>query len=428
MREGVYMNLKKIIYKFGKPLIAARRRAKRRANEKRQLKEYSKGCVRTYDKKSMPKDYTHFKVAGESVTGNNILITPHTSNFGTGYITELDCTGKIVRYKHIPKFAFTPRKFRFSDGTVYYVFAQSEYRADHDYDMAKLVVLDGNFETVNDDVRLLPYGSIKEDDDGLIDPHDYVVLGKNHFILMAMRYSVADNIPGFEGRKIQVKNIIIQEQKDGEVVFQFETNDHPELFAVCGRYMVGHNLPPMNFENYIEGAEWYADPIHLNSMWLDRERDELLLSMRQIGLVKISHRDGSIKWVMGRRRCDISGVTAEMLPLLQHDARGHRDGTITVFDNMSRDRHTRICEYKIDEDNLKLEYFNEYISNYPRSFFMGNALRVGDGVYQLAYGGGMKIGFEECDFKSGKQNMKLVFDSGDDMYQVFSGEIEVEDE
>lgn len=103
----------------------------------------------------------------------------------------------------------------------------------------------------------------------------------------------------------------------------------------------------------------------------------------------------------------------------------------TVFDNCgSSNGKSRVCRYWIDEKSLSIQNFKEYKSKIAWSPFMGGAqpVDIENEVFELAYGGSFPyIGFEEYDFKNRKQNMKLVFEDGYDIYQVFAGEVKVND-
>jgi hypothetical protein len=82
------------------------------------------------------------------------------------------------------------------------------------------------------------------------------------------------------------------------------------------------------------------DPFHLNSIDLARDGNLLFSARHTNAIYKVDRRTGSVIWRLGGRRSDFTmrpGTTFK----LQHDARVHRDGTITLFDNVAEDLPAR---------------------------------------------------------------------------------------
>lgn len=387
-------------------------------------KEQRNKTFYTYNISDMPDDFPHFKIRGESAVKEDILITPHSSDFESGYLIITDYKGKIKNYKKLDSFAYAFRKFLLPDGKEIYAYLQTEGREDRQYERTFLNILDENLNPIKENIRPILNGGPSKYSQSFCDAHDYIILGLNHYILFSFDHCLVKNIPGYEGKTVKVFNTIIQEQKDGQVLFQFESVEHPELYSAA-YYQNDYN-------NFGPDKTCYADYTHLNSIAIDPVTKDLLCSFRSIGLVKISRETGRILWIMGHNRNDIRNVEKDMLGTYQHDAQYQKDGSITVFDNNQKPRaHSRVCRYWIDEDCLTLTKFKEYVTNIPYSEYMGGAQLVDSSTdtFKIAYGGDLSfIGFEEYDFSNRRQNMKLVFKDGHDLYQVFSGEIDVKEQ
>ena len=228
---------------------------------------------------------------------------------------------------------------------------------------------------------------------------------------------MADNVPGYEGKQIPVVNAIVQEQKAEEVIMQWESMEHPELYEAS----VYNN----DYASLVDNPDApYTDYVHINSVTVDPESYDLLISCRSIGLMKLDRETGEILWMMGRGRNDIAGLEDEQIGLYQHDVRYLEDGSFTIFDNSGGvDNTSRVCRYWIDDETLTLENFEEFTTEY-KSTSMGCAGLVDDetDTYLICYGGGVAdFAFEERDFSTNTVNMQLEFDNGDTLYRIFRG-------
>ena len=98
-------------------------------------------------------------------------------------------------------------------------------------------------------------------------------------------------------------------------------------------HSVGHVSPKDSMAPAPKGSEAW-DYMHLNSVALDGDGDFVVSARRASTVLKIDRATGRIVWRMGGK-----SSTLKMGPgtsfHLQHDARPHPDGTITLFDNAS---------------------------------------------------------------------------------------------
>src|SRR5699024_8885246 len=125
------------------------------------------------------------------------------------------------------------RKIVYDDGTIRYAYQQYDSDVENingGITFTHIVLMDESFNVINDNIHPLAYGSITESDYGC-ENHDYKILADDHYILTTVTLSMAENVPGYEGKQIPVVNAIVQEQKAGEVLMQWEAIDHPELYT-----------------------------------------------------------------------------------------------------------------------------------------------------------------------------------------------------
>ena len=358
----------------------------------------------------LPEDFPKYTVSGQSPIDETIYVTPHHPKYTVGWLLELNSKGELQYFEKVNYKAFLYRHFYTKDNKERYAYLMattfSKY-ADAGLDECYLVICDENHNIIKEKIRLLEYGNIKEGTP--IDMHDYIIYDDDHYILIAAVPTYVDNIPGFENKNVFVFNNVIQEIKDGKVIYQWESIDHPELYE----YSFRNN----DYENSNERKA--IDYSHINK--IDRfSNGDYLVSFRHIGLIRFDYATGDIKWVIGHGHNDFE-IDEDALPYIQHDSILLDDNTITIFDNALNDP-TRILKYHIDEENMTIKA-DIYETNYPKSPFMGSSHLLKDDTYLINYGGDLKtICFEIYDFKNNEQLFLFNFESKDDIYAVTQGD------
>lgn len=176
---------------------------------------------------------------------------------------------------------------------------------------------------------------------------------------------------GFPGRVVAN---VIQEVKDGKVIFEWDSTDYVELYEM--------SVEGNNFD--LEDTMW-CDYVHINSMDICGNDGNIIVSMRHNDAVmEINRKTGEIEWILGGIH-DMFGLTEEQKMCRQHFARFTEEGTITVFDNstnyvLSRSRnneyqgngtgYARAVEYRLDEEHLKLLDYASYEYGLPLGEYM----------------------------------------------------------
>ena len=367
---------------------------------------------------NLPTDFPKYTFTGESSRKEDFYITPHTDNNDNCYIFIMNHKGYVKKYKKLPAFAYNFRKYKNSNGEVRYIYCQTvnkEYpkvSMNGGYDNTKLVVMDKDFSII-DEAILLPYGNVGSS--GHVgENHDYIYIDDGHYILLAYQGLTVNNIPNLSG-EYKVINCIIQEQKNDEVLFHWESVNESKMYE----YSAYNN----SFSNYPATQGTYNDYCHINSVEIDSRNGDLLCSFRHTGVCKISRTTGELLWHFGKRHVDIKNMETPQLGFLQHQAKYNYDGSITIFDNYGcATNNTRCCRYWIDEETLTLNKFEELVTPRERSAFMGSMdlLHKDKNIYMIAYGSGWKdIAFHEYDFDLERELCRLTFDNGSDLYRVW---------
>ncbi len=386
----------------------------------------AKDVSEVHSSSDLPSDFPEYTITGSGIGDEEYLVVINTwEGCEFQYLFVMTPEGDVTWYKKVPVGAFNFRKLQYADGTIRYAYQQIDQVDGKNYIpninggilYTHIILMDENFNVINDNIHPIPYGSIT-DEDQKCESHDYKILGDNHYILSTITMTTVDNIPGMEGQEVQVVNAIIQEQKDGQVVMQWESIDHPELYSAA---VYNNDYASFTVDS---GNTQYTDYVHLNAIAIDPVTYDLLISCRSIGLMKLDRETGDILWIMGRGHNDIEGLSEEQIGLYQHDVRYTEDGSFTIFDNSGGvDKTSRICRYWIDEETLTLQNFEEFTTEY-KSSSMGSAKLIDDetDTYLVSYGGGVaEFAFEEHNFSTDTVNFQFKFDNGALLYRIFSG-------
>ena len=368
---------------------------------------------RLYNYRKERDSFPTYKTEGKSSLGENLYLTAHTNNYEHGWLFITDCEGKeLWRSEDLGTYAYSFRQYVYPDGTVRYAYQLVEElmpKANGAIEKTHIVLLDEQMNVINDNIVPLPYGTMRGD--LFCENHEYIILGDDHYVLTTAVEIVPENL-GFH-----VFNNIIQEQKDGEVIWHLETIDYPELYEA--------SCQGNQYETYTDASGQCGDYVHINSVDFDKNNNAVIVSFRNLGLVSFDYTTKEINWMIGTNRNDIAGVTADKMPKFQHCARVMEDGSLIAFDNSGcLEDYSRIQRFWIDSEKKQLTDYKEYLGNMPRSPYMGCIQLVDEDTetYLISYGGDFsEMALEEYDFSNGKRTFKLVFDMGHDLYAFSAG-------
>lgn len=292
----------------------------------------------------------------------------------------------------------------------------------------KQVIMNSNYQIIKE-----IYGTLNEEGNFTktpLDSHDFLLFNENHYITLSYVPTYVNNVPeeltgrgDFPSRVIAA---VIQEVKDGKVIFEWNSTDYPEFYSMS---VEGNRYD-------FTGDNW-CDYVHVNSMEVCPNDNNLILSMRNSdSIVEINRSTGEIEWILGGKM-DMFGLEPNQKTARQHFARFTEDGTLTVFDNSTNysasDKsdyvgngtgYPRVVEYDLDEELLKLKSFHSYNYKVPQSEIMGSATKLNDNNFIIGWGGSFqspnKMFFSEIDFESQKVLFEATNKIGDNMsYRVY---------
>ena len=224
----------------------------------------------------------------------------------------------------------------------------------------------------------------------LADNHDFQLLPNGHALMLCYDTQTIDMSKIVEGGQpnAQVTGSVIQElDVNKNVVFQWRSWDHIPIT-----------------DSYQDLTKNKFDYIHVNSMDFDESDGNIILSCRETSeVIKISRATGDIIWRMGGKHNEFTFINEheENAPRyfkLQHDARSHPGGTLTLFDNgadakdMSRP-YSRGVEYMLDEPNKTATLVWEFRHD-PNILALsgGNVGRLENGNTTIRWGAAAKQG------------------------------------
>ena len=206
-----------------------------------------------------------------------------------------------------------------------------------------------------------------------LDIHDFILISDDHYITMAYYPKKPTNIPAslHPHPNVTVLSPIIQEIKNGQVIWQWDGTDHPEFYTT--------SVEGNNFSDSVVAQDY----MHLNSMVIDPSDNTLICSFRNLDqVIKINRGTGTILWRLGGKNSNFS-LSATQQFFRQHHATLTDDNkTLLLFDNgvVPLRPFSRILEFQLNEGLKTVTSFKLY--NIPASFsqFMGSVQKI-DGHY-----------------------------------------------
>lgn len=331
------------------------------------------------------------------------------------WLLKVDANGRIVFSWFLNEYVLNFNRFEI-DNKVFYSYNQKNYDKGNvlsgvGYVPSMNVVLDENWRII-DIVELMKNSETIKYDTPL-DSHEFIVLGENHYLMLGYYGETVFNIPSDIDHSefgVRVCANVIQEVKNGELVWEWNSTNYPELY--------GMTLKP--FADYYNLNYQWDDYIHMNSIDVDNDGN-YILSMRSLSsIVKIDSTSGEILWILGGKG-DQFNLTNHQKLSMQHYARRTKDGSITVFDNGTDLKaiedetfsygQTRIAEYYLDEEQKKLISFNEYKIDQQYSQIMGNADKLSQDIFVIGWGGRTTQSplLSVIDFKNKKPIFNIVY-------------------
>ena len=213
------------------------------------------------------------------------------------------------------------------------------------------------------------------------DLHEFLITSRNTALVAVYsdRYTDASGVGGPTDARV-VEGIVQElDIPSGRVLFEWHSLDHVSL---------DESLLPYGTET---GA---FDYFHLNSIGVDTDGNLLVSGRHTSTVYKVDRRTGDVVWRLGGKKSDFamsSGATFNF----QHDARGHRDGTLTLFDNGAFapppagaiEQVSRPLRLALDTTAMTARLAQVYEAPDPRlAFALGDVQQLSDGGVFVGWG------------------------------------------
>jgi len=248
------------------------------------------------------------------------------------------------------------------------------------------------------DSRYRPLATVRAANGYHMDAHELTLTPAGTALIMSY-FQVPWDLTKLGGRRDGlVEDNVVQEidVETGAVLFEWHT---------LGSIPLGESYRPAPKER---GK--LHDPWHLNSIDVDGDGDFIVSARHDSALYKIDRETGDVVWRLGGKKSDFK-LPRDAAFNLQHDARVHPDGTITLFDNVTEDvpahgRQSRAITLRLDEEKKTAALVREF--EHPDGI-----VATTQGSNQPLEGGGAFVGWGGLNplFSEFDRDGNLVFDA-----------------
>jgi arylsulfate sulfotransferase len=350
------------------------------------------------------KETTNTVVIDNSNIAGKIYLAPLAEGDKSGKLWVLDKSGNLEREIVTDGIATNFQQWQLNGTTRYtYLLKDNDGYQIPGYTnniFGCQVIADENLNEIKR-VYLSSFNNIDASVKNLLDMHDFILLSDDHYIGMAYYEKPVNNIPATlqPATGARVVAPVIQETENGQVIWQWDGTDYPELYAES-----------VQGNNYSNGAV-VNDYLHLNSMAIDPKDGNLVCSFRNANLIlKINRKTGDIVWKLGGKNSDFP-ITEDDVFLRQHNVSFVDDGsTMLVFDNgeINERPYSRILEIRLDESTRQIISYNSF--NIPGAFVQyTGSVQKKDNTYFI--GGGSAKYILEVDRLSGVKYFEMQLEN-----------------
>lgn len=347
------------------------------------IKEGENIVVKVLDMKGNIKGITTFATMPTEFDRLQILNTKqtkHTYLFSFDkYVCKMDSNGDILYYRNA---GVETGDFRehLIDGKKYYSYYVMMNTTE---DEIARVVLDENYKTI-DWIEFLT-SSDQVWAATHLNKFVFEMLGEKHYILSGYVGKLVENLPTLIPHSefgAHVGAAVIQEVKDGEVLFEWDSTQYPEL------YTMAYN----NKTDFYNSSDFWVGYAQINGLLVDPRDKNLILSFPNLNtIIKIDKKTGQTIWVLGGN-ADQFNISDSQKFRNQLSLTLTEDDKFIIFEgnaNENSDReqvgYAKILEIEINErDRTILEYKN-YPIDYLHNMSEGVAHKIDNDRYIITF-------------------------------------------
>jgi arylsulfate sulfotransferase len=344
-------------------------------------------------------DANFYSVTGNDTTSVQGEILMALNSKTDGKLFFLDQHGSIKREVSVGTDVENLQKWNIN-GQVRYTYFHTEGISTLDgttgTELGYEMVCDSNLNIL-DSVKLLSFGNIDENVQNKLDVHEFILLGDKHYIYETYYEELPQNIPDslHPARGVKVAACIIQEVLNGEVVFQWDGTQYPELYSASQE------------NNNFSDSTTLLDYMHLNSICVDSLDNNLVVSFRNLNeIVKLDRQTGQIIWRLGGNHSDFA-LTQDQIFLRQHYPRLIENGKTLIFVDNGHDSlrpYSRIVEFQLNQTTKMINSFKSF--TIPDNFiqFAGSVKKEGNEYF---IGGGSADYSLQVNYTTGQELMRM---------------------
>lgn len=296
------------------------------------------GEIKDYKIQTLPEFFPGIHVREHKIKNGYILTSVHGLLLvSPSYAIIVKPSGKLVWYRgnNNPTYStFHLQQHRLGKKLRYSLHNQTDHTS-REFVSGKHLLFDENFNII-DEIQLL---KTEKHSEIPADEHEFVYLDDGHYIVL-----------GYDKRKKFVKHYnktveyianIIQEQKDGKVVFEWISDEHPEFFKT-------------SIEKQPGNTKTVPDYLHINSIDIDPKDNNLVFSSASgYNIVKIDRKTGETIWILGGKLDEFKLAKKDYF-IRQHDIQILDDNRLLLFDNGEyRDKSSDKFQKEVEEHNSR---------------------------------------------------------------------------
>lgn len=357
----------------------------------------------------------------------DIIVTQNMKKANTGayyfvagnFLVKMNTYGKIIYFRRENKTTPALRDFRrveTPNGNVRYLFMKAYDGYNRDAGNSYYIVMDEKYNVIDMIEYLQPSSSVPESTGN--EGHDIIYIDDGHYYQTAYVAKHVTNIPSSVPHDLnmgsRVYAAILQEVKDGKIIWEWDSTNYPELYG----YSTDSN-------DYFNTSLDVSDYMHFNSIDIDPKDGNIICSFRhQDAIIKINKDTGEILWILGGPG-DQFNLTEEQRFYHQHHARFTPEGTITLYNNNNGHGYSYPMEFRLDEENKKVLECHIFKAEQQARTWMGSAQKLdSDGTFLIGWGGrsgtSSNLLFSEIDFS----DSSVLFEAAcaTDNYRVYKYE------
>lgn len=342
--------------------------------------KFKNGKTKKYTINTLPSSFPEYETTNNGDTFNgNYYMTTYSPDEASSYIFALNTDGNVIYYKQVPGFCSQFRKETSKDGDIRYVYTAQDKSSGSELNMedlhGKFIIMNEEFEIIDEATYI---SSDKNDNTYTI----FEYLDDGHYFITSSNKQKVNNVPGYEEVTLTQNNL--QEVKNGKVVFEWRSEDYPELYQHVSE------LQKLNLEES-------NDYLHFNMIKVDPKDNNILVSFRNISaIIKINRKTGEIMWTLGGKKDDFK-MSKKQKFAYQHSIYFNEDGSMTIFDNgdnrvnLGIKNESKVVTLKLNEELKKVESYKSYRLKEVYSMAMGSVqtMDLEHEIYLISYGSGM---------------------------------------